>query len=82
MKIIAHKSISYEDALDAVICAENGLPPNREDLTVSFFLPQTIDKRKKRLTEMRGPLNQIARIKSLIACAYRSLQLQNSSVFD
>lgn len=35
MRIVAHKSVSYEDAIDAVIRAQNGLPI-KGDLTVAF----------------------------------------------
>lgn len=37
MRIIAHNSICYEDALDAVICAQNGLEL-KQDFDVSFVV--------------------------------------------
>lgn len=37
MNILHHKSVSYEDALDAVICAEQGLPiKNKLAVNVSW----------------------------------------------
>ena len=35
MKILAYKTVSYEDAIDAVICAENKLPI-KNNLSVNY----------------------------------------------